>query len=259
VAIVRRLRQVIINLLSNAIKYNHTGGTARLGCELHGDEVVVLSVSDTGLGIPQEKLGDLFLPFERLGSEETGVEGTGLGMALTKSLVEAMGGRITVESEVGRGSTFLVDLPRAESPSERATPDKPATPAHRSSEAGGSVLYIEDNRANLELVEHFLLRRPSIALIKAVRGSLSIDLAREHVPDLVLLDLHLPDISGDQVLHRLGDDAATAAIPVIVLSADATPSQIRCLSEAGACSYLTKPLDVGKFLQAVDRVLGPKA
>jgi CheY-like chemotaxis protein len=201
-------------------------------------------------------LGELFVAFSRRGAERSGVEGTGLGLALSQRLVEVMGGQLRVESAVGEGSTFWVELPVTENPRERlelgradgARADTVARPAR-------TILYVEDNLANLDLVETILMGRPEISLIPALQGRLGLQLAREHRPDLVLLDLHLPDITGEMVLHELRADERTRHVPVLVISADATTRQIERLRVAGARDYLTKPLDVDQFLAAVDAAL----
>jgi signal transduction histidine kinase/CheY-like chemotaxis protein len=250
----QRLNQVLLNLVSNAIKYNRQGGTVSLACR-PVDAGLRIEVSDTGAGIRPEQLALVFTPFERLGAEQTGIEGTGIGLALSRRLAEAMGGRLDVDSEVGVGSTFWTELPVVEGPLERFDrlhaddeppgPD-PAAPVR-------TILYIEDNLANLRLVERVLAHDPTISLVSAGQGSLGIALAREHQPALVLLDLHLPDTTGEEVLRRLRADPATASIPIVIISADATEGQIRRLIDAGAQAYITKPLDVGELRRTVDR------
>jgi PAS domain S-box-containing protein len=251
----QRLKQVLLNLISNAVKYNRRGGTVALGCE-HGEGTVRIRVSDTGPGIAADRLSKLFTPFERLGAEQTGVEGTGIGLALSLRLAEAMGGSIGVESAVGSGSTFWLELPTAEGPVERyerlTPPPVPAAPVVGDQRC---VLHIEDNLANLRLVERILAQRPGLRVVAAMQGRLGLELAREHHPVLVLLDLHLPDMGGDLVLQRLRDDPITASIPVAVVSADATPRQAQRLISAGAIAYLTKPIDVVELLRQVDAAL----
>jgi CheY-like chemotaxis protein len=253
----QRLQQVLINLLSNAIKYNRQGGAVALACRQSGAEALRLQVTDTGLGIPPEALAKLFMPFERLGAAESGIEGTGLGLAFSKVFVEAMGGSIGVESTCGQGTTFWVDLPEAPAPASEveSQPNLPSGEISLEKCGERTVLYIEDNLSNLELVERMLLRIPSLHLISATRGEQGVDLARGRRPDLILLDLHLPDIWGDEVLRRLRADAATRQIPVIMLSADATPVQISRLLSAGAQSYLTKPLDYQQLLETMHTCL----
>ena len=248
----QRLKQVLLNLLANAVKYNHDGGTIAIACEAIPDGRVRVSVSDFGPGIASDKIGLLFKPFERLGAEQSNVEGTGLGLALARRLVEAMGGTIDVESAPGHGSTFAIVLPQGARPgatvaAERATVE--AGPA-----GALSVLYIEDNLSNLKLVERILLRRPQVDLIPAMQASLGIELARQHQPDLVLLDINLPDLPGDVVLQRLKSDVRTAHIPVVMVTADATPGQVQRLKTAGAVDYLTKPFSIANLLAIVDRI-----
>ena len=249
----QRLVQVLLNLLSNAIKYNHPRGRVRLTCTAEGGGWAV-RVTDTGRGIPAERAEQLFTPFARLGAENSEVEGTGLGLALSRRLCEAMGGGLTLERSGPDGSVFRVDLVAAADPLREleATGTHPVSVGpHREA----TLLYVEDNLANLSLVEAILLSRPGWRTVAALQGQLGVELAREHLPDLVLLDLHLPDIPGEEVLRRLRADARTAGIPVVVVSADATPASLERLRVAGADAYLTKPLDVGEFLEVVDRFL----
>jgi signal transduction histidine kinase/CheY-like chemotaxis protein len=252
----QKLKQVLLNLLSNAVKYNRDRGEVRLSCEEAAPGRLRLGVSDTGPGIAPENMARLFVPFDRLGAEQTGVEGSGLGLALCKSLVELMGGTLTVTSAVGLGSRFQVELARAEAPHEPlAAGDGDAPVPEAGGPAARTVLYIEDNLDNLRLVQRILARRPGVNLLTAMQGSLGTDLARQHRPDLILLDVHLPDLTGDQVLRRLQADPETRPIPVVVISADATPRQIERLRAAGARDYLTKPIDVPRFLGVVGAVL----
>lgn len=251
----QRLKQVLLNLLSNAVKYNVDGGSVHLWCGPGPRDTLRISVSDTGGGIPQEKRGKLFEPFERLGTEQAHPEGTGLGLALSKRLVEAMGGAIGMESTPGQGSVFWVDLQRAEDPAGRAhLPEDGERPDDTPSRPRPSrtALYIEDNLSNLKLIQGVLTRRPEIRLIAAMHGRMGLDLARQHRPDVILLDLQLPDMSGREILDALKADAATRDIPVVVISADATKGQVSKLMAAGAQTYLTKPLDVQQFLEVLD-------
>ena len=251
----QRLQQVLLNLLANAVKYNRPHGTVRVACDA-GDERMRIAVSDAGPGIAADKLARLFVPFDRLGAEATGVEGTGLGLALSKALVDAMRGTLEVESAVGTGSTFAVTLPRVAAPGaaagalddDRATaapvPQRPRT-----------ILYIEDNVSNLRLVESILSRRPGFNVLSAMQGRVGVDLARDHRPDLILLDRHLPDITGEQVFRLLQDDPRTRAIPVVILSADAIVGGMQALLDSGVRAYLTKPLDVRRLLDLIDETL----
>ena len=252
----QRLKQVLLNLLANAVKYNRRGGSVYVTWEERPGPVLRVSVHDTGRGIPPDLVDRLFTPFDRLGAEATGEEGTGLGLALSQRLMEAMGGRIGVESTVGQGSTFWIELPLVDAPVAPADPpaEVEAPPAAAAGPAR-TVLLIDDNLANLRLVERILEIRPGITILSALQGRLGLELARQHRPDLVLLDLQLPDLDGEEVLRRLQGDPATEAIPVIIFSADATPGQIARLRRAGAHDYLTKPFRVAAFLALIDGVL----
>jgi signal transduction histidine kinase/CheY-like chemotaxis protein len=252
----QKLKQVLLNLFSNAVKYNRDGGQVRLSPAEAAPGRLGLAVSDTGPGIPAEKLGRLFVPFDRLGAEQTGVEGSGLGLALSKSLIELMGGTLTVTSAVGQGSRFCIELAHVEAPVELPGVGGAAVPAPTAGSAAvRTVLYIEDNLDNLRLVQCILAHRPGIHLLTAMQGSLGADLAREHQPDLIFLDVHLPDQSGSQLLRQLQAAEQTRRIPVVVVSADATARQIERLRAAGARDYLTKPINVPRFLEIVDEVL----
>jgi signal transduction histidine kinase/FixJ family two-component response regulator len=252
----QRLKQVLVNLLSNAIKYNRRGGTVTLSWVDRPQNRLRLEVTDTGAGILAEKLARLFTPFERLDAEQRGVEGTGLGLALSRGLVELMGGTLGVESAVGVGSTFWIELQRAAAPHLLQAPqaDEEAAP-WASAGLAQTVLLIEDNQANVALMESILCQRPDVTLLTAMQGHLGMDLARRHHPHLILLDVHLPDMRGDEVLRRLKDDPATCEIPVVAVSADATREQEERLLATGARAYLIKPLDVRYFLRVVDAVL----
>jgi signal transduction histidine kinase/ActR/RegA family two-component response regulator len=249
----QRLNQILLNFVSNAIKYNREGGRVTLWCSHAPGGRVRINVTDTGAGIRPEKLELLFKPFERLGADQTGIEGTGLGLALSRGLAEAMDGVVGVESTVDKGSTFWVEL-------AGATASDTAAHAHAAPEhlaprhaAAGTVLYIEDNSSNVRLVERVLgQRRPGITLLTASDGETGIAMALQQNPGLIFLDLHLPDTPGEEVLRRLWADPRTRQIPVAVLSADATSNQSRRLLAAGAAAYLTKPLDVTRLLALLD-------
>jgi len=246
----------VLNVLSNAMKYNRAGGTVRVSCDDTPPEARRLSVSDTGHGIAPEMMSRLFTPFDRLGAEHTTIEGTGLGLVLCHQLVLAMGGTLAASSTLGEGTTFTVELRRAEPATtdvDRARPGE----IDDATRAGlrGTVLYIEDNLSNLKLLERILMRRPGVTLLSAMQASRGIELARDHQPDLIILDLHLPDFPGTDVLAWLSTDPRTKTIPVVILSADATPGQVKRLLEQGAREYLTKPLDVRQVLAVVDEAL----
>jgi PAS domain S-box-containing protein len=254
-----RLNQVLLNLLSNAIKYNRTGGRVEISSPGTADGQVRIRIADTGIGIPADRLSALFEPFERLGAERTEVEGTGLGLALSKALVEAMGGTLEIEESSAEGSSFIIALRVTEFPSVgdggMPTGARRGRPPTTASVAQGQVLYIEDNLTNLKLVQQILERYFSVELISAMQGTLGLDLARRHRPDVIILDLHLPDTTGFEVLRRLKAEESTSAIPVIVLSADASKGRASQALELGAIGYLTKPLDVDMFVNALAREL----
>jgi len=251
-----RLRQVLMNVLSNAIKYNREGGTVSIASGAGDEGRFRIVVRDTGYGIPPEHLDRVFRPFDRLGAELGTVEGTGIGLALASGLVAAMGGSISVESALDVGSTFTVDLAIAEGPLERY--ERTAAAVDTSTRGGPRrvVLQIEDNQSNVRLVERIIQRRPGIELVTAADGRTGLELAARLTPDLILLDLHLPDLPGHDVLRELKLNAATRQIPVVVVSADATSAQVSRLLQSGVFGYLTKPLDVAEFLATVDRAIG---
>ena len=249
----QRLNQILFNLLSNAVKYNRSGGVVRVSSGAEGDRVSIV-VSDTGAGIPPEKLGSLFMPFERLGAEQLGIEGTGLGLALAKALAEAMQGSLTVTSVIDVGSSFRVQLPAC---APVALRDEPVRSRIRPNlESIGTVLYIEDNLSNLRLMERLLQTRPGVTLLHARDGGTGVSLAQERHPDLVFLDVHLPNGSGEVVLRQFWENPATRTIPVVILSADATPAQKRLMLASGAIAYLTKPFNIDEVLRVIDQTLG---
>jgi CheY-like chemotaxis protein/nitrogen-specific signal transduction histidine kinase len=253
----QRLRQVLLNLASNAVKYNRHGGSIGFACKAADGRIRIL-VQDTGPGIPADKMQRLYTPFDRLGAEQSEIQGTGMGLALSKRFAEAMGGSLTAHSIEGQGSTFTLELALAEDPLEHYQRDLPARPAsvhHHHSGPEHTVLHVEDNPSNLRLIERVLGQRGGVRLLTATQGELVHGLARQHQPDLILLDQHLPDIGGEEVLRRLQADPKTAHLPVMVVSADATAGQIERLLAAGATQYLTKPLDVDRFLEVVDQLL----
>jgi PAS domain S-box-containing protein len=257
----QRLKQVLLNLITNAIKYNSESGTVTISAEEIEGHRLRIRVRDTGPGIRTEYRDKLFTPFERLGAEQTTVEGTGLGLALSKRLLEMMGGSIGVENNPDCGCTFWMDLPLVNDPVEQvgaAMLDLPAAPVSSPGARERIVLYVEDNLSNIALIEHIMVHRPHVRLVAAMQGRLGLDLAREHRPDLILLDLHLPDISGEEVLHGLRQVAELKDIPVIVISADATRGRIERLTTMGVLDYLPKPLDIKRFLELLDACLKEK-
>jgi signal transduction histidine kinase/CheY-like chemotaxis protein len=254
----QRLKQVLLNLLSNAVKYNGPGGRVTVSYEPRGERLRI-KVTDTGPGIPADRRARLFEPFERLGAEQTNIEGTGVGLALSRHLAEAMNGTLDVDSTEGEGSTFWIELELIEGPVERhrrTAPDSSTAPAKAPLDSSQHVvLYIEDNVANVKLIEQILEDRRDIHLITSMHGRLGIELARQHHPEMILLDLHLPDMGGEAVLAELRAEAGTATTPIVVLTADATDRQNARLLAAGATAYLTKPIDVGQLLEIIDQSL----
>ena len=251
----QRLKQILLNLVANAIKYNRDGGIVTVAYHTDGESQLRISVIDNGPGIRSEDLGRLFTPFERLGAEATGVEGSGVGLALCRRLAEAMGGTVDVESTFGQGSRFSVQLPLVEGPlqrHERLHGVATESPDERKAESGRrKILYIEDNLSNLRLIERVLGARSDLEVIPAMQGRLGLELAREIQPAAILLDLHLPDLGGDEVLRQIRADDLTSTIPVLILSADATAGQVERLMAEGADAYLTKPLDVRELNQVL--------
>jgi PAS domain S-box-containing protein len=253
----QRLKQVALNLLSNAIKYNRAGGIVRTYFNERVPGRLRLLVVDTGPGLDREQAARVFLPFERLAADSTDIEGTGLGLALSRSLAQAMGGWVDIEhSAPGEGSAFFVELPLVDRPAVTAAESARLVSQPYTWDLGAArILYVEDNLSNLELVESILARSPGVELIPAMQGSLALDLAARHDPDLVLLDLDLPDLAGEEVLRLLRADSRTDSIPVIVLSADATPAQLARMQGEGIVAYLTKPLNIGLFLETLRAAL----
>ena len=256
----QRLKQVLINLLSNAVKYTAIKGCVTVSFADSGKDLTRISVRDTGAGIPVEKLARLFTPFDRLGAEQSAVEGTGLGLALCQRLVHAMNGSIGVNSTLGDGSNFWLDLPHAQSPLQTLSVTRgPSSSELQLAEDSRRILYIEDNFSNVTLVDQMLAERPALELMTAMQGRVGLELARQHAPDLILLDLHLPDMPGWQVLAQLKADQLTREIPVVIISADATSPQIKRLLSAGARAYLTKPIDIAEFFRVIEDALTPAA
>jgi PAS domain S-box-containing protein len=259
----QRCKQVVLNLVSNAIKYSRDNGAVVVSCQTRGDYLRI-EVADAGGGIPADELGKLFVPFERLGATMTNIEGAGLGLVVSKHLVDVMNGRIGVDSIAGEGSTFWIELPLSEE--TPAVETLPKSAAHRPNASGVpragiplTLLYIEDNLSNLRLVQRILARRPEVKLIFANEGESGLALARAQLPGLLLLDIHLPDIPGEEILRQLRADPRTKHIPIVMISADATLEQVERLRSAGANDFLTKPIEVRKFLALVDAFRPPVA
>jgi len=252
-----RVKQVIVNLVSNAIKYNRTGGAVTVHCTALADGRVRVSVIDTGAGLAAEQLENLFQPFNRLGQEASKEEGTGIGLVVTKRLVELMGGAMGVESQVGVGSKFWFELAASAAPGLPAAAEASATaaPASADRDRQHTLLYVEDNPANLTLVEQLVARRDDLHLLTAVTAQLGIVLAKQNQPDVILMDINLPGMSGYGALQVLRADPATEHIPVIALSANAMPRDIEKGVEAGFFNYLTKPIMVREFMDALDMAL----
>jgi len=262
----QRLSQVLVNLISNAVKYNREGGTITIGCQTADAGVaggaegtggvgqVGITVTDTGPGISAADLERVFVPFERLGADQTAIEGTGIGLPLARAFAEAMSGKLTASSVPGQGSAFTLTLPRSQDmyPVPAAPPVPPLPPAASLDGNRHRVLYIEDNPANIEVVSRFLRTRPNIVLERATTGRTGPEQAVRNPPDLILLDMHLPDLRGDEVLQRLKAEPATAAVPTAILSAEAAPAVIRRMRDNGVISYLTKPLNLTELGHLLD-------
>ena len=255
----QRLKQVLLNLVNNAIKYNREEGWVIIKTEqgpTHSDGTVSvrISITDTGIGISVEDIPKLSQPFERIGAAKSEIEGTGLGLTVVKKLMEAMGGTFGVDSTLGEGSTFWIELPMASQPVLRNEWSADISKQKESNTGqSGTILYIEDNISNSELVQEILQNhRPEIRVITSPSGKLALEEAAGLIPDLILLDLDLPDMNGSEVFDALKAGADTCAIPVVIISADAMPQQIEKLMLAGARDYLTKPLNITEFLTMID-------
>jgi hypothetical protein len=253
-----RLKQIVINLLSNAIKYNKENGSVVVGCVACGPDMIRVSVKDSGAGLKPEKVAQLFQPFNRLGQEAGSVAGTGIGLVVTKKLAELIEGSLGAESTFGTGSVFWVDLP-ASAPPETAE-DLPAHSAEALPESAAgararTLLYIEDNPANMKLVEEIVSRLPNLRLMTAVNGTLGISLAHDFCPDVILMDINLPGISGIEAMKMLLVDPKTAHIPVVALSANAMQRDVEKGLNAGFFRYITKPIRIKEFTDALEEAL----
>ena len=254
-----RLKQVLINLLMNAIKYNRRGGVVLVDVSVESASTLRIHVRDSGVGMSVTQLGQLFQPFNRLGRESSGEEGTGIGLVVTKRLVELMGGKIGVESTPGAGSVFWIELQPSARPQSAEDPETPIRlppdGAFESSRSQYTVLYVEDNPANLALVEQIIARRKDVRFLSAADASIGIAFARSHLPHVVLMDIHLPGISGLEAMKILRTDPRTAHIPVIALSANVVPRDILKGIEAGFMDYITKPIMVNTFMRVLNTAL----
>jgi CheY-like chemotaxis protein len=255
-----RLKQVLVNLLSNAIKYNREQGTVEVKCKATTSERIRISIKDSGVGLPPEKLAQLFQPFNRLGQENGAEEGTGIGLVVTRRLVDLMEGTIGVESTVGIGSEFWIELIQAKMPQ---LADENSMPAELSSRVRvqrnatqHTLLYVEDNPANLMLIEQIIDGHPDVRMFSARDGNHGVALARAHHPDVILMDINLPGISGIEAMNILRKDQTTKHIPIIALSANAMLRDIEKGLEAGFFRYLTKPIKINEFMNALDGALG---
>ena len=253
-----RLKQIVINLLSNAIKYNRERGTVVVESAAVDPGLVRIFVRDTGTGLNAEKLSKLFQPFNRLGQEAGGVAGTGIGLVVTKQLAELMAGRIGVESVAGRGSVFWIELPSSSARDLHVGPGLDSADLLTRPESGGrsrTLLYVEDNPANMMLVQQLVARRPDLRLLSAVNGTLGIEMARSRQPDVILMDINLPGLNGIEALKILAMDPSTAHIPVVALSANAMLRDVELGLKAGFFRYLTKPIKVREFMETLDVAL----
>jgi CheY-like chemotaxis protein len=253
-----RTKQVLLNLISNAIKYNHANGRVEISAKTQGS-AICFGVKDNGPGVAPERQHELFEPFNRLDAENGSIEGTGIGLAITRELVERMGGEISVESALGQGATFWFNLPLAS--------DKTTAPKHLPTEREPhpsappqqhALLYIEDNPANQRLMEDIIDDVDNVALHTVPSAEIGLDIMRSRLPDIVLMDIHLPGMNGYQALEAIRNDVQLKHLPVIALSANAMPSDIKNGIEAGFDDYLTKPLEIDKLLSTLQRHTQPR-
>ncbi|MGH2452489.1 MAG: ATP-binding response regulator [bacterium] len=248
----QRLRQVLLNLLSNAVKYNRAGGTVTISCQELSPGHLRLSVRDTGRGIPADQLDQVFVPFARPGTANSGVEGVGIGLALSRALVRLMRGEIGVSSLVDQGTTFWVDLPAAEASAGAPLQDQAARQSAAAADAPYLVLYIGENLADLDLLRHVVNSRLQVRLLTARQAARGLEQTRQHRPDLILLDTELGDLTAEEVLHRLAGDPETRAIPVVIITAEGASGQVDRLIALGAQGHLAKPINVRHLLRTLE-------
>ena len=251
-----RFRQVVLNLLSNADKYNRPEGEVHISYEEKEGNNIRLTVADTGPGIEKNKLGRLFKPFDRLGVEASSIEGTGVGLTITKRLVEFMGGNIYLNSELGKGTSFFVDLPQADAPPEKREilyKQNQLLPGTIDGEY--TLLYVEDNIQNRQLLQAILKTTPNLKLITTEDAESGIDMAIHHKPDLILMDLNLPEMDGFEALEKLKGFKETKHTPIVALSGNAMPLDIKKAIDSGFVDYLTKPFNIGELYQIIGDVL----
>jgi CheY-like chemotaxis protein len=261
-----RFKQVLLNLVSNAIKYNHPNGSVVVSIERLSSGRVRIGIKDTGRGISEDRHEKLFTPFERLNEEEDEIEGTGIGLAITKKLTEMMNGSIGFECNSGKGSFFYVDFPAAKNPplSIQATNSLdeatliPSTSSSPNGKRNYRILYVEDTPANLDLVRKILALQPNLEMISAVNACEGIELARNELPDLILLDINLPDMDGFTVFQHLKEMEKVKTIPVVALTADAMEADIKKGLKMGFKDFITKPIQIDAFLEVVTTILNGK-
>jgi CheY-like chemotaxis protein len=256
-----RLKQVLLNLLSNAVKYNRETGSVVIGCDRTGDKSVRISVQDTGVGMRADQLSSLFQPFNRLGQEAGVQEGTGIGLVLTKRIVELMGGQLRVTSTPGVGTVFSVELPAPDQAAEELATSAEAAAARPEPRSDSliTLLCVEDNPVSMKLIEEVVGRRGGIRLLTAQNGKLGLEMARAHLPDVILMDNNMPVMTGREAQRLLAADPRTTTIPVIALSADAMTGSVAKGLAAGYFRYLTKPVDIAELNDALEAAIAVAA
>ncbi len=257
----QRLKQVMVNLLSNAVKFNRAGGTVSLSCEEVDGRRLRIQVRDTGRGIPADQVSRVFVPFARPGAEAAGVEGVGIGLALSKALVGLMGGDIGLESTVGKGSTFWLTLPLSSALPARAEREEAAPPLGAGAEGAAMpvVLYVDESTADLDLLKHIVTGRFRVRFITAARALTGLELAAQHRPDLILLGMDLPDLTGEEMLHRLKGVPTSRAIPVVMIGGEGASGHIERLLAQGVSGYLPKPVNVRQLVKVLGDALASRA